>query len=113
MEDLYGIIGKLLAALMAGLLAYLTPKVKAWLEANTSRAAQERLCLLVQSFAQAAEQLYHDTDPSGEARSRFVQEQLAALGVEVTEAVRNMVEGAVWEINMETRKACAAGGGNG
>ena len=29
MEDIYGVIGKLLAVLMAGLLAYLTPKVKA------------------------------------------------------------------------------------
>ena len=106
MEDIYGVIGKLLAVLMAGLLAYLTPKVKAWLEAHTSRAAQERL-------AQAAEQLYHDTDPSGETRSRFVREQLSALGVEVTEAVCNMIEGAVWEINMETKKARAAGGGNG
>ena len=113
MEDIYGVIGKLLAVLMAGLLAYLTPKVKAWLEAHTSRAAQERLRLLVQAFAQAAEQLYHDTDPSGETRSRFVREQLSAVGVEVTEAVCNMIEGAVWEINMETKKARAAGGGNG
>ena len=105
MEDIYGVIGKRLAVLMAGLLVYLTPKVKAWLEAHTSRAAQERLRLLVQAFAQAAEQLYHDTDPSGETRSRFVREQLSALGVEVTEAVCNMIEGAVWEINMETKKA--------
>lgn len=34
-----------------------------------------------------------------------VQEQLRALGVEVTEAVINMIEGAVWEINTENKKA--------
>ena len=32
-------------------------------------------------------------------------EQLRLLGVEVTEAVLNMIEGSVWEINTETKKA--------
>ncbi len=27
------------------------------------------------------------------------------MGIEITEAVINMIEGAVWEINMETKKA--------
>ncbi len=35
MENLYEIIGKLLAAAFVALLAYLTPKVKEWLEART------------------------------------------------------------------------------
>ena len=105
MNNIYEIIGKLLAAVLVGLLAYLTPKAKAWFEANTSKSAQDRLQQLVRAFARAAEQLYHDTDPSGEARNRFVREQLTALGVEVTEAIINMIEGAVWEINTETRKA--------
>ena len=105
MEHIYEIIGKLLAAVLVGLLAYLTPKAKAWFEANSSQSAQDRLQQLVRAFARAAEQLYHDTDPSGEARNRFVREQLTALGVEVTEAIINMIEGAVWEINTETKKA--------
>jgi len=70
-------------------LAYLTPKFKAWLEANASKTTQERVQQLIRAFARAAEQLYHDTDLSGEIRSRFVREQLTALGVEVTEAVIN------------------------
>ena len=105
MENIYEIIGKLLAAVFVALLAYLTPKAKAWLEANASRDTQERLQQLVRAFARAAEQLYHDTDPGGEARNRFVREQLTALGVEITEAVINMIEGAVWEINTENKKA--------
>ena len=105
MGNIYEIIGKLLAAVFVALVAYLTPKAKAWLEANASRDTQERLQQLVRSFARAAEQLYHDTDPTGEARNRFVREQLTALGVEVTESVINMIEGAVWEINTETKKA--------
>ena len=105
MNVIMEIIGNLLAAFVVGLLAYLMPKAKAWFEANTNMATQEQVQQLVQAFARAAEQLYHDTDPSGEARNRFVREQLAALGVEVTEAVMNMIEGAVWEINTETKKA--------
>ena len=105
MNDIYEIIGKLLAAVFVGLLAYLTPKAKGWLEANMHKSAQDQIQQLVRAFARAAEQLYHDTDPSGEARNRFVREQLTALGVEVTEAIINMIEGAVWEINTETKKA--------
>ena len=118
MTNLYEIIGKLLAAFVVGLLAYLAPKAKAWFLANTDAATQKRLQLLVQSFARAAEQLYHDQDPAGTQRKQFVQDQLRALGVEVTEAVINMIEGAVWEINTENRKALVqtkeivSGGGN-
>lgn len=105
MENIYEIIGKLLAAFVVALLAYLAPKAKTWIMANISKTTQENLLRLIRSFARAAEQLYHDTDPSGEARNRFVREQLTALGVEITEAVINMIEGAVWEINTETKKA--------
>ena len=105
MNDLYEIIGRLLAAFVVGLLAYMAPKAKAWFEANTDAATNENIRRLVQSFARAAEQLYHDQDPAGTQRKQFVQDQLRALGVEVTEAVINMIEGAVWEINTENKKA--------
>lgn len=105
MTNLYEIIGNLLAAVVVGLLAYLVPRAKAWLQANADAAAQQRIQLLVQSFARAAEQLFHDQDPDGDKRQRFVQEQLRAMGVAITEAVINMIEGAVWEINTENRKA--------
>jgi len=105
MENIYEIIGKLLAAAMLALFAYLTPKAKAWFEASADASTQENIRRLVQSFARAAEQLYHDQDPTGTHRKQFVQDQLRALGVEVTEAVINMIEGAVWEINTENKKA--------
>lgn len=105
MNNLYEIIGNLLAAFAVGLLAYLVPKARAWIQANTDAATQENIRRLVQSFARAAEQLYHDQDPDGQKRQQFVQEQLRALGVEVTEMVINMIEGAVWEINTENKKA--------
>ncbi len=105
MTDLYDIFGKLLAAFVVALLAYLTPKAKAWFAANTDAATQENVRRMIQSFARAAEQLYHDQDPTGARRKQFVQEQLCTMGVVITEAVLNMIEGAVWEINTENKKA--------
>ena len=105
MNDLYEIIGNLLAAFLVGLLAYFTPKVKAWLEARAGKSTYDQLMMLVTAFARAAEQLYHDQDPAGTLRKKFVQEQLTLLGIEITEAVLNLIEGAVWEINTENKKA--------
>ena len=105
MGNIYEIIGNLLAAFLVGLLAYLVPKARAWFETRITKDTQERIHQLVVSFTRAAEQLYHDTDPDGEKRRKFVMEQLRLLGVEITEAVLNMIEGSVWEINTETRKA--------
>lgn len=105
MNNLYEIIGNLLAAFVVGLLFYFRPKIAEWLEARTGKDHYDQLMQLVTAFARAAEQLYHDQDHSGEVRQKFVQEQLQALGVEITEAVINMIEGAVWEINTENRKA--------
>lgn len=103
--EIVEITGKLLAAGFVALLAYLTPKAKEWLVARTGKDHYDQLMRLVASFARAAEQLYHDQDPTGAKRKQFVQEQLRALDVEITEAVLNMIEGAVWEINTENRKA--------
>ena len=105
MENIYEIIGNLLAAFVVGLLACLVPKARAWFETRITKDTQERIHQLVVSFTRAAEQLYHDVDPTGERRKKFVMEQLRRLDVEITEAVMNMIEGAVWEINTETKKA--------
>ena len=105
MNNLYEIIGNLLAAFVVGLLFYFKPKVAEWLEARTGKDHYDQLMQLVASFARAAEQLYHDQDPDGTKRQQFVQDQLRDLGVEITEAVINMIEGAVWEINTANRKA--------
>ena len=105
MGNIYEIIGNLLAVFVVGLLACLVPKARVWFETRITKDTQERIHQLVVSFTRAAEQLYHDTDPDGEKRRKFVMEQLRLLGVEVTEAVLNMIEGSVWEINTETKKA--------
>ena len=117
--SIYEIIGSILAAFVVGLFYRLTPKVKEWLEARTGKDHYDQLMQLVRAFARAAEQLFHDTDPSGAKRNQYVREQLTALGIEITEAVLNMIEAEVWEINTETKKAqvqakaLTTGGGEG
>ncbi len=45
--EFYEIIGKLLAALLVGMVAYLTPKIQEWLKANTNAAISEDVQRLV------------------------------------------------------------------
>ena len=97
-------LARLLAVFAAGIVLYLAPKVREWFMSSSDKNTQERVHQMVIAFTKAAEQLFHDTDPSGAKRHNFVRKQLSALGVEVTEGVLNMIEGAVWEINSETNK---------
>lgn len=97
-------LARLLAVFAAGIVLYLAPKVREWFMSGSDKNTQERIHQMIMAFAKAAEQLFHDTDPSGAKRHNFVRKQLSAVGVEVTEGVLNMIEGAVWEINTETQK---------
>lgn len=108
MDNIYSIIGNLLAAFAVALLAALVPKARAWLTANLDSTTEAGILRMVQSFTRAAEQLYHDTDPDGKKRQKYVRDQLTALGIEITQAVVSMIEGEVWSINTETKKAQAA-----
>lgn len=104
-NQIWDIIGKLLAALVVGLVAYLVPKLKAWLEARTDKDTTESVLELIKSFVQAADQLFHDNDPTGTIRMTFVKDQLKAAGVEVTDSIVNLIEGAVWAVNQESGSA--------
>lgn len=98
-NTIFELIGKILAAFVVGIVAYLAPRVKSWLDAHVEKVTSERIMSFVQSFVQAADQLFKENDPTGEKRHAYVVEQLEALGITVTEAVLAMIEGAVWEVN--------------
>lgn len=93
---------RVLGGVVAILIAWLAPKIHAWLTARTDAATTERVMALVAIFAQAAEQLLKADDPTGEKRREYVIEELRKLGIQITEDVLAMIEGAVWEINTET-----------
>lgn len=104
-DQIIEIVGKLIAAVVVGIIAYLTPKIKEWLEVNASNKSQQTLELLIKSFTQAAEQLLHDDDPDGSKRMEYVKNNLNALGIEITKELVSMIEGAVWEINNKNKVA--------
>lgn len=98
------IIGKLIAAVFVGIVAYLTPKIKEWFEVHMTKTSQETIKILIDSFVQAAEQLLHDKDEDGSLRMDYVKNQLTALGIGLTSDIISMIEGAVWEVNNQNRK---------
>lgn len=101
--EILDIVAKLLGGVVAILIAWITPKLREWLMARTDEATTNEILALVVTFAQAAEQLLHDDDPTGEKRKAYVIEQLEKLGVKVTDAVLAMIEGAVWQINTDNK----------
>lgn len=103
-DELIQAFGKLIAAIFVGIVAYLTPKVKQWLEVHASKTSQETIKILVQAFVQAAEQILHDDDPTGQKRMDYVKNQLTAIGIGLTSEVVGMIEGAVWEVNNQNKK---------
>lgn len=106
-DQIISIIGKLIAAAFVGVVTYIVPKVKAWLESHTSKTDQEKTKLLITSFAEAAEQLLHDEDPDGSKRMNYVKNQLTSIGIGITADVIAMIESAVWEINNQNKKNIA------
>lgn len=105
MDAIWEIVGKILAAAVVGIVAILAPKVVKWMNTNMWATSNKNIQTLVKSFVEAAEQLFHDDDPTGEKRNQFVRDQLAELGIEVTQVIINMIEGAVWEVNNANRLA--------
>lgn len=104
-DETIAIIGKLIAAVFVGLMAYLTPKAKAWFETHTKKTEQEKIKILIDSFVQAAEQLLYDKDDDGTMRMDYVKNQLTALGIGLTSDIISMIEGAVWEVNNKNKCA--------
>lgn len=99
--EIYEIIGKLLGAVVVAILAYFAPKVKTWMNVHMNKTMVDNVMVLVDAFVRAADQLYHDDDPTGEKRNAYVKKQLMLAGVEITETVINLIEGAVFDVNME------------
>lgn len=103
-DQMISIIGKLIAAAFVGVVTYLAPKVKMWLETHASKTEQEKVRILIQSFAEAAEQLLYESDDTGFKRMAYVKNQLTAVGIGITDEIVAMIESAVWEINNQNRK---------
>ena len=58
MDEIIAIVGKVLAAAVVALFAYLVPKIKTWLEAKIGSEGTAKVLLLIENFVTAADQLY-------------------------------------------------------
>lgn len=104
MDQIIEIVGKLLAAVFVALVAYLTPKIKAWLEEKIGKTKTDQVLVLIKNFVTAADQLYKADDPTGEIRNQYVKDQLTALGYAITSEINSFIESAVKECNKEYNK---------
>ena len=58
MDEIIAIVGKVLAAAVVALFAYLVPKIKTWLDAKIGSEGTAKVLLLIENFVTAADQLY-------------------------------------------------------
>lgn len=101
--EIFEIIGRILGAIVVAIIAYLTPRVKAWMNVHMNKTMVDNVVTLIDSFVRAADQLYHDDDPTGEKRNAYVKKQLMLAGVEISDTVVNLIEGAVFNVNIERK----------
>lgn len=91
------IIGKLLAAVVVALIAYIEPIIKAWITAKVEQIKNDKLRLLVLTFVDSAEQQYKEPK-SGAQKKEYVITELKKLGYELTEELNAMIESAVYNL---------------
>lgn len=97
-EAILTIVAKLAAALLAGGLVCLMPKISAFLEGKLGAEQSALLSNTVKTLVAAAEELLKEDDPTGEKRKAYVTEQLEALEVEVTNYVDALIESCVRDL---------------
>ena len=93
------IIGRLIGLAFFLALAFLEPRLNAWLAARTENEKAARLLSTIAEYVRAADQMYKAEDPTGELRNNYVKEQLTSIGIEITEEVDAHIESAVLQLH--------------
>ena len=96
-EQIIDIVIKLVAIL---LMAYVLPAFKEWLTTKIGEEKAAKLAEYIEKFVQAAEQMYKETDETGELRKQYVVDQLKKLGYIITDEINARIESEVFEINL-------------
>ena len=96
-EQIIDIVIKLLAII---LVAYVLPELKKWLAIKIGDEKATKLAEYIEKFVKAAEQMYKDSDATGEMRKEYVMEQLRRLGYVITDEINARIESEVFEINL-------------
>lgn len=96
---IFDIIARILGALIACGIIYLIPQINVWLKERIGEEKTEKLERVIGELVGAAEQMYKTEDPDGSIRKHYVEEQLKALGYELTEYINSLIESEVLHIN--------------
>lgn len=99
MELIIELIGKILGAVFVGLCIFAARKLKEYIETKKKSIENADLLLLIDSFVEAAEQMFKLNDPTGEKRKTYVEEQLVSLGFAINSQIDAYIEAAVYGIN--------------
>lgn len=99
-EQIIDIIVKLVATIMV---AYVLPEFKRWLHMRLGEQKMAKLIEYIEKFVRAAEQMYKDTDVTGEKRKEYVVEQLKSLGYIITDEINAKIESEVFNVNLYNR----------
>ena len=102
--EILEIIARILGALLACGLIYFLPKIDSYLKEKLDEERAAKLKRIVFELVEAAEQLYKKDDPDGTIRKQYVEEQLKAIGYQLTEYINALLESAVLNLNLNNPK---------
>ena len=104
MEEIIGMIIKIVVAVASLAVTALAPKLVSWIKEKIGSENLKKLNEYVAILVAAAEQMLKADDPTGEKRLNYVLEQLTNLGYTITDQIRATVEAHVFEINNKATK---------
>lgn len=100
MEEILNIVIKVVATLLAFGFGILGTYLAKWIRSKLNAEDVEKFDIFVSELVAAAEQMYKESDPDGTVRLAYVESMLRKSGIEITEAVKAMIESKVFEVNL-------------
>lgn len=101
MEEILNAILKIVGIILAVGASFALEMARGYLK---QLKENKKIETLIESGVAAAEQLFKKEDEDGSIRLEYVQNLLLEAGYELTEAVCAMIEGKVYELNLNARK---------
>lgn len=99
MEEILDIIIKSVASVLGLALVYAVKAGYAYLKSRLEAAEQAKLDMFIGELVYGAEQMLKADDETGAARLEYVYQVLMENGIEITDAVRAMIEARVYDLN--------------
>lgn len=102
-SELLSLVGNIARIFFVVIIAILYPKFDDFLKSHFTKETQDTIRMLIDSYVKAADQLYHDSDPSGKIRKDYVLSRIQEFGIEPDTEILGIIEGSVWDINNKNK----------